>query len=431
VKIIAQTAEFAKRTQVTLQWRNAFYFAGEQPEPRRLITLDLPGLQKNEADAIIKWLSGNALKRAVKALVSKNRKQIREFSRKHWSYTKLDDFLEADNYQSFSWSVSQHFTLAELIAFERKELPRAWAACDELFALPESDRDGRYAKLKELEEFLRRRHATVYNAPNRAVIEYSALAEEREKEQYTAFQEVQSSGPLAPMEWAKFIAQLRSSVARTACSRLGELMSETYRHKRDELAGTLEQLAKKKRFADLADGYASGFWNQLHPWVSLPPTETSGTFDISDAVEVVVPGRFQVVRAKRIGQIVPGRRALVIPAASSKQQPIYIRGDRQLKLLALSRDGMVHKHGCDLTVHTDGVSIRPLLNQVEELIVLSNLSPSAALARIGDLDVPDDHPVWAVAKKAVDDYRYATILGDLLIELRTGLDADVARRLVG
>lgn len=425
MKFLALTNSYGARTQVQIAWRQAFYFRDPQPDTNRLITLTLPGLKKVEPGPVREWLSKHG--EHGEALVSKSRRDLTEFSREHWEYTVLDDFLDAENYANFYWHTSQHFTLEEITRFESTHLPRAWEAARSVTA-PPSDHDARYEQLGEIERLFHRTHGVAYGGINRVALERNQAQEAADRARVAEFD---AAGEHTIDEWAKFVHSVQSHGVRfQQLDRFGQRIADES-HDAGELSAILEKLVRDHRqLTDTIAGYPS-FWSPIVPWLSLPPTEVGKTIDVSNAYEVVAPLHFAVLTARRVGPIVPGRRAMLVPAPKSGAEPTYIRADRRLLFEILERGGSIKKHGCTLTADANGTSIRPLLTQVEELMVLANLAPDAALEKIADLDLPTDHLVFDAAKRATEDHRWARIFADLLIELRTGLDADIARRLVG
>ena len=424
MKLMAHTLTYGDRTQVRLAWTRTFFFSGHQPEPNRLITLDLPGLSSQQGDDIARWLSKETIGEKVKALVSRNRRELSEFGAQHWRYTVLDDFLEVENHHQFIYSVAQHFTLAEIVAFERKHLPRTWDAAQTAIEVDAQDLEERDAALGRIESMFSRTHGAAWGASNRVMYARNELQVARDR------QLVAAGGDLSVDQCAELLSRLKSHVVRREITtRLGQLIAD-HTHDPAELIDIVHRLHRTKIVKDAITANPA-FWTPISPWLVLPATVTDTAIDASNAVEVVVPAHYVVFEAHRVGPIVPGRRALCIPPPTTKDKPTYIRADRRLLFQAMERGGTIQRHGCTLSVRTDGTSIRPLLAQVEELIVLANLAPQRALQKVDDVALPPDHPLFEAADKAMDDHRWARIFADLLIEVRTGLDADVARRLVG
>lgn len=78
----------------------------------------------------------------------------------------------------------------------------------------------------------------------------------------------------------------------------------------------------------------------------FPANVDGETIDISRAVEVVVPAHFDLLSSRRVGNIVPGRRALRI--ADKGWRGTYIKGARALQFEVEKAGGSLRRFGCRL-----------------------------------------------------------------------------------
>jgi hypothetical protein len=111
----------------------------------------------------------------------------------------------------------------------------------------------------------------------------------------------------------------------------------------------------------------------------------------------------------------------------------YIRGERKLKFQVQSAPGgKLEKYGCILTLPAEKSKqeLGRFLLEVERIDALTQLDPEAAFATLPDAEnLPTNHPARLAVVHARTDHRQARILADLLIELRTGVDADIIRQM--
>lgn len=190
----------------------------------------------------------------------------------------------------------------------------------------------------------------------------------------------------------------------------------------------LQQIRRSTRLAKRS-WYCSPFWERLKDVVRLEPNVHGETIDISAAEEDVVWLNWHVLEARRVGRIVPGRTALVLRNGAQRTLT-FIAGQRRLKFQVARAGGQLKRMGNTLVAKPKGVSgLHQALLEIEMLDTLANLNPQQALAQL-DQALPDDHPAVIAARAASTDPRQARILADMLIEMRTGIDANVARRLV-
>lgn len=195
-----------------------------------------------------------------------------------------------------------------------------------------------------------------------------------------------------------------------------------------DVPALLEKIAARKRLRNLTE-YDTQFWELLRDQVTLGASATGVTVDITDAYEQTVQLRWDVLRAQRVGPVTGGRSALVVASPYGRPQ-VYVRGERKLKFQVAKAGGTLQKYGCTLVMKgSGGPSLHPALLEIERLDTLANVDPAQAVASLADLSLPPAHPVYQTAAAARTDARHARILADLLIELRFGIDADVARHL--
>ncbi len=422
MKILLLVDEYADRPLVRVDWRQAQYFRdGEGPRPGSMITLDLPGFKGElEVEAIVAWLTKDE-NRGIGGLFKK-KKEVHEFSRRHWEYTELDDLLEAVNTRNMIWNLSEHFTVEEMVEFERRRMPEAWELVEAWKKRAFKSEEKRYQALREIESDFVNRHAVAHAAGTvieKTISDYETRRDEALLEEFL-------KKPRRMGAWIDLAERLTSNRGTVlVADAFGKFVNEEAKDS-EALLKILQKIHGREELRERLT-WQRGFWKHFERRLAFPANVDGEEIDISQATEVVVPSHFDLLESKRVGVITPGRRALRVPG--DRWRGTYIKGGRGLKFEVEEAGGALRKYGCTLV--SSGGSIQELLREAEELILLSNLAPEQALQKIEDLEVPSDPPVFDAAERAREDYRYARILADLLIELRTGIDATVARARLG
>ena len=423
MKVLAIVEEYAEQPMVRIDWRQVQFFReGEGPRPRTMITIDMPGLKGDlNAEAVVVWLTRDE-KRGLRGFFKKS-EEVHVFSRRHWKYTELDDLLEATNSQEMVWRLSEFFTLEAMVEFERRRMPEAWKLIDEWKKRAFGSEEARYKALRNIEKDFVNRHAVALGATS--VIQ-KTLTDYESRRDEELIEEFRLKGVDDPKGWIKLVDRVTSTRGTVqVADAFGEFIEQTAKDT-EEILKILELVAKHPEVSERLT-HQTGFWKHFECRLVFPANVEGEKIDISNAVEVVVPAHFDLLESRRVGNVVPGRRALRING--ERWRGTYIKGARALQFDVEKAGGSLRKYGCTL-VSSRG-SAQGLLMEVEELILLANLAPEQALQKVAGLEIPEDHPVFAAAEKARDDHRYARILADLLIELKTGVDAAVLRARLG
>lgn len=423
MKILAIVEEYAERPIVRIDWRQAQFFRdGEGPRPGTMITLELSGFQGElHAEEIVKWLTKEE-KRGLRGFFKKSR-EVHEFSRHHWKEAELDDLLDAVNGNQMVWRLADFFSAKEMVAFEKERLPEAWKLFDDWEKRAFGSEEKRFEALREIEKDFAVRHTIVTGATK--IIEHTLTDYETRRDE-EALAKFLGGNPRDLKKWITQVEQLtsvRGSLAIAAA--FGKFVNEEAQDSQD-LMRILEKIHSRTEASEQLT-WKPGFWKPFERRLVFPANVDAKEIDISRAVEVVVPAHFDLFEATRVGNIIPGRRALWI--AGVRRRGTYIKGGRALQFDVMKAGGRLQKYGCTL-IDPRG-SMQGMLREAEELILLANLDPEQALKKVEDLEIPPDHPIHEAAEKARDDYRFARILADLLIELKTGVDAAVVRGRLG
>jgi hypothetical protein len=420
MKLLCFTERYGDRILVRPSgWGDGIYFAGRQPAEDTMLLLDLPGLEADDVPSIVRWLSqrppGGLLGRLLPS-----RRQISELPERVWRPAVLDDVFSADNYRRVQWSLDRAFTLEQFRAFAERYLPEAQQRLRAVLAV--SDPDARARALDELHPWIERVSGVFDRTPVRLVIERDAIWRQLDEARAQALR----AGRFDLRGWVEAIERMHTLDIQL------ELLTEVVRHLAQASEDSAALLRALKPLADSATlrrltAYAPQFWKELGRVLRLKPNVRGATIDITSAEEQRVTLSWDLIEARRVGAIVPGRSALVLDEGSRKT---YIAGQRRLKFQVAQAGGRLKKFGNTLVIGNTGASAmhRALLD-VDLLDTLANVDPPQALERIRHLHLPPEHPVFQAAEAARDNVHRARVLADLLIELAIGVDADVARRL--
>jgi hypothetical protein len=424
MKVLTVTMRQGKRIGIMVDWSRLFLFDGEeQPAEEQLLTLELPGLRSFSQKSLTAWLAAYYREhRPDDAPALTSRREIARLPRACWRPAVLDDFVDSHDAGSAMWHVQAHFSLEEFRDFAARHAPAAEARLAQVLATKPGP--SRVAALRRHQTYVERVYCVLFRVPGR-------MTQEAREE----------AARLARLEWETIKAA--ADDPRGWVAPLGRLKHDEVRQKAlRELARAARALAKTDPEAAseciLAVGAHSRlrndsnwdekFWKIAGPLIRLGPSATGITVDLTNARQVQVAMGWDLVRAQRVGTIVPGRTALLVHARGSRIT--YVEGERKLKFRLARTGGSLQKHGCTLTLKADtGRALAPALLEIERLDTLANLDPQQALESIAHLNLPADHVVYRTAAAARDDPRQARALAVLLAELRYGIDAHVARRL--
>ncbi|MBP7999145.1 MAG: hypothetical protein KA314_20155 [Chloroflexi bacterium] len=417
MKLILTTQHYGKRSMVYIYSYPAemVFFRGREPHPQQMITVEFVGLKAITTPAIRAWL----LARSGQA---NTRQTLLEIPEDIWRPTVLEDFLTVSQYTQALWSITQHFSLADIQAFVDRWWPQAETRLHQLLALSEPE-----AKLQGFDreqDFLARVlgvTAQLGNALNKTHHQLLTQWEERH------LPRLRQENPFMPEHWLEVAATLRApNVCQTILREMAQRLSSA-RLEQERLHTILATIGRNPPLRQ-AVHHDVTFWNWWNTILRLEQNLSDATVDISAAREQKVMLNWETVESRRIGRIIPGRTALVVQFNGA---PLYIAAPRKLKFQIRRAGGQLRKWGNTLTLAvTRKNELQQALLEVETLDTLANVAPAQAVARLAHLNLPATHPVFDAAARAAHDPRYAHILADLLIELTVGLDADVARRLL-
>jgi hypothetical protein len=419
VKIIGYTDNHAGHVKIQFGgWggQRYFEFDGETPPKSTLIVLECAGLDYKANET---WWD-DRLGRAIKAWLDQN--SYLRIPRAIWREATLEDWLESENAEVWQNSLGQLFPLEEGAAFwKRHETPLANLLSTAIRGRNDAEREAIFERVGQKLRRLSIAGAATGMMFQMAQLKLQArLDRARVKATREQAQERRGDSRLTPKEWTGLFAQLSNRdvlnqailwVADDLIALCPEL---------DDLRAGLATLSHSKKLRE-AVGYDTRFWQKFNGKLTLEPTESETTIDITEAKEQSVGMSFELLKAKRVGPIVPGRTALVITDARGIPA-IYIRGERKLKFAAQrAPGGQIRKFGCTLTVQRDR-KLENFLLDIERIDTLAQLDPLSAIPSDAD------EALRTLAEAARTDWKQARVLADMLIERQTGVDAEILRR---
>ena len=407
MKILFTVEEFAGKPMVRIEWgKEGLFFSGQPPSVPSLITVDMPGLKSERAEAVRTWLVEH--NKGGKAV----RREDTTLSSALWRPTVLDDFLDAHNATSMVWHVSSYFSLAHIAAFAESHGPKLHHEVREALAAARSKRP---TALRKVGKRADRIVPLLYSTQRRIAIEVDAIEVELDREDVARL----AAAPFVAETWIDAVLRLRSdTVKRELLGDIGKRLVATD----GDIPAALDRMIAKK----LDTIWCNELWAALGPSLHLPPNTTGESIDLTKAREITVVMSWDIWKAKRIGPVKIGRTALVITQGSRN---VYVRGERKLKHQLKRRGGSITRWGNTLTIAAkDPSSVHAALLRVDEIDSLAQLSPERAVALVPET-LPPAHPISNALAHASEDPRWRRILADLLIERLVGIDADVARRL--
>ena len=411
MKALAQVHVYGERPIASIGYgwgSRQLHFADPAPAQGSVICIEIPEVEHATNQAVIEWLRARSGQSA-------SRRELYELPRDVWRHAVLDDFIDAEHYRMVVWQVASHFSAEELDAFVGKWLPVARAEVRE--ALTVENEHARAKALKEIMDRVHRIYAVTGTVPNQLHHQMSETLERVERARLVA---LRATHP-PPESWIDAATEMETQtvIRDTLVAMARQLRKEQTDPKR--VARLLATIHSKLRDAVL---YHPDFWAVLQPMLELEPNVRGETIDITDAREETVALSWPLYRGRRIGQVVPGRTALVVHA---ENRTTYIRGERKLKFRVMRAGGSLDVHGNTLVVRAQSDAVGAALLEVDRLDTMAQIDPRRALAALEDLDLAADHPVFEAARAAEHDPRQGRVLADLLIELVVGIDADIAR----
>lgn len=455
MKLVGLTNRYGGRVAVQISWGKQLYFEAPEPPVDKILFLEFPGLtlpsDGGTAGRLGFYKVQDEMTRAIIAFLTerkqddtsqeeapttaegrrKKRRQINEIPADFWRLATLDDLLEVTNGTELRYVLTQHFSLEELRSFVQRRAPEATERLSEALTAPVGAE--RLAALEGVERFVDTVMVIGSIIPNTISQELDKARRMLDRERIRAAKLPAVSGPedlaltrrIALLSELKHDDEVRNFLIKTAkaIKRVGLLAAE--------VTAFVHQVQKNKRVQEAAI-WIPEFWQALEGRIELPATEKGITLDITNAREVEVEMDWAVFNAHRIGPIVSGRKALLVHSGDNKIV-YYIRGERKLLFQVRSAPGgHLEKYDCTLTIaQAEGQQrLRRLILDVERIDALAHLDPDAALASVPSAqDLPAHHPIRRTVDTARADCRQARVLADLLIELHSGVDADIIRSL--
>lgn len=409
MKLLGATVDYGDEVSAMVGYGERFFFDGNAPDPDRLLFFELEGLKNQSHDSIRAWI-------AAKNSSIIGRRNIARFNEEHWRYATPWDILTAENYTSYVYSLTNYFTIEELNPFFQEQLPKLAETFESV--VDEKEDKARVKKIDSVEDYTRRVAYPIYYMPYALTRLRTEIAEKLDRKLMESFRQNEFDLGRA----IKFADKLDTTTVRLnlAMYIANELIAQEIEPAK--FLASIRKVGKRKILRDVTQ-WAPGFWDRVSPHLDLPPNVAGQKIDITDATEVTVPANWDLVNGKRAGTVVIGRTALYVQTGGGKG--IYLRGERKLKFKVRQAGGSLEYANNTLTVDDDGLG-RMLLD-VERIDTLASLDAKAALRMAEDKNLPSDHPIFAAAERATDDYKQARVLADLLIEELIGIDADIAR----
>jgi hypothetical protein len=420
MKTVVQVQEFGGKPVVFLDYTNRLFFAGAGPAPEDLITLEIPGSGKLTFPRLQRWLEEHAGKQREQ----RRRREVSLIPEESWRRAALDDFVDSEDQHGALYSASGFFSPEEFHAFGTRWLAETQSRLGEALAI--SAAAERVARLGQVQPLLERVYAVLECCPDALELERNRYEEQTDRLAWTA---AQAAGENLA-DWIDAAARLRHpELQEEATLAIAEAIAT-----RDDIDGEacghlLARLYRKRKLREQTQ-YDPGFWKAIARKAQLTAPVTGQTVDLTTAHEVRVQLNWDILSAKRIGPVTPGRTALVVVDDRGRVRYL-VHGERKLKFRIAAAGGSLRKYGCTLTLRGQqgSSSLQPILMEVERLDTLAHLDPDQAVAIVADLNLPAEHSVYRVAAAAGTDARSGRMLADLLIELKWGIDADVARHL--
>lgn len=464
MKLIVCTHTRGLRTAFHMDQGGEIFFQDPQPPPDALVTLDFPGLRRMNRTSLVKWLSSRKTNQtgppadpltetaglaegtaatpsgkpvhparlpdsdavpagAGPAVGPPSRRQIVDLPPTCWRLTVLDDFLDAGGWEWTLWSVEQHIALTEFRVFAERWHADTMARFRGVEDLASAE--ARCAALAPLAARLQRVYGVLQHAGGRAEHERMQAIEHLDRQRLEALRPL---GADRVKDWLSAAEAMETDEVRTEAlrelARYGVGAAGT-----EERARILQAISRRKKLRE-ATQYDTDFWEIVSHHLDLPDPARDLVVDVTNAHPCTVQANWDLFRATRVGPVMPGRSALAVYTERGRLR-CYVRGDRTLLFRIRKAGGELRKYGCTLRIQAPGgASLRPMLLEIERLDTLAHVDPAQAVEAVADMGLPPDHLLYRTARAAASDHRQAHLLSDLLIELKYGVDADVARSLV-
>jgi hypothetical protein len=426
MKILTQVIEHGKKLGVHINYSRVYLLEGEAVPVGTVVALELTGLRRKEDKAVLEWLSKHAGDNGKEKDEKRSRREIARIPAQFWRRAALDDYIDADEWQFAAWCISEQFPLTEIAAFAEQWLPVVQERTAQLIAAQGVERR---KLVKSYEDVAGRVYTVAPQATARARHELEEELKAEDRRRWIEAKTSEADLVQRVQSWVKAVGTLHDEgVIREALVDVGAAIGELL--KQDQPSGQLAlvRLGEKNKVRNQLSWYPE-FWEKIQPHLKLEPTVRGETIDVTDATEITVPLSWDLLRAGRVGPVVPGRTALAIHTSGGRVK-YYIRAERKLKFRLQKAGGSIRKYGCELVMQSkEAKSLGPKLVEIERLDTLANIDPAQALGAVEDLNLPAHHPAREAAAKARSDFRQRRILADLLIEERFGIDADIARHL--
>ncbi len=462
MKLITCTHVRGRRTACHIEQGGEIFFQDPQPPPDALVTLDFPGLRRLNRASLVKWLSSRETNRtghpavplattgdsaeeapppleqgspapspagdvagAGSAVGPPSRRQIVDLPPTCWRLTELDDFLDAGGWEWTLWGVEQHIALTEFRAFAERwhaDTIARFRGVEDI-----ASAEARSAALAPLAERLQRVYGVLQHAGARAEHERMQAVEHLDRQHLEALRPI---GADRLKDWLSAVEAMETDAVRSeALQELARYLVGGGGPGPEERARILRAISRRKKLREATE-YDSDFWEILSDHLDLPEPARDLVVDVTNAHPCTVQANWDLLRATRVGPVAPGRSALAVYTERGRLR-CYVRGDRTLLFRIRKAGGELRKYGCTLRIQAPGgASLRPMLLDIERLDTLAHVDPAQAVEAVADLGLPADHLLYRTARAAASDHRQARLLSDLLIELKYGVDADVARTLI-
>lgn len=420
MKLAFRTTSDGGRTAIALTWEKNAYFAGDPPEVDRLVVLAPPDLRGDSVLALRAWLAARSTAQGAGQAAPLD--LVPEGA---WRYGTLDDLLDAAPFDAAELDLEACVPLSELAEFAARRVPEATARAREACAAV--DPAARLERLAALAPFLSRVFAILDAFPRRAEREREQLSADLDRSLLAAVR----AGAPGLAEWVDAALRMRSEAG---LSEVFAAIAPTLADPRTTQAdlfralGALAAHQPTRRHLDVTYTEVDRFWKVIARRLRLAPNVRGETLDLTDAAEQQPGLDFGLIVARRVGNVIPDRRALALTAPDGTVT--FVRGTRALLHAVARAGGRLEGMGNTLVVRTEARrSVHRGLLEVERIDTLANVAPRQLLPEIEQLAPSTQAAARRLVEESPGDPRRARRLADLLIEATVGVDADVARRL--
>lgn len=421
MKLAYRTKADGGRPAVALTWEKCAYFAGEPPEVGRLLIVEVPHLHESSTEALRAWLAAQATTMDAQATPA----PLDVLPADAWRYGTLDDLLDVEAFDNFELELQACVPFSAFADFAARRVPEAMARVRE--ARAEANPVARIERLTALQPFLSRVFDILGTCPRSAEHEREQLAAELDRAVLAAVR-VASAGLDA---WVEAALRMRSQAGLSeAFAAIGPALSDPSTTQADlfRALGALAAREETRCHLNVTFTEEERFWKPLARRLRLAPNVHGETLDLTEAEEQQPALDFALIVARRVGSVIPGRRALALTAADGTVT--FVRGTRALIHAIARAGGRLDRMGNTLVVRAEAKhSVHRGLLEVERIDTVANVAPRQLLPEIELLPRSARAAARRLVEEAPGDPRRARMLADLLIEATLGVDADVARRL--